>query len=129
MRPAIIGWQVGGDRDAANEDGADGWEYFGDLCGHNSAEGKADKRVGLTGIDLCSQAARVRWERFFRFGRDPVDITGLESFRQSDVGKKAVVGSDAGDKVGFHVIPIFRRISRRRIKVTKKSSAGDRRVR
>ncbi len=97
-----------------------GGKSLSDLHRHDPAKGKADKRVRFTGIDLCGQSARISPERLFRFGCDPVDITGLESFRQADMGKKAIVCADPGDKVRFHVIPIFRRIRRRRNKVTKK---------
>lgn len=113
MGAVVVRREVGGNRNAADKDGSNGRE---DLCyfnGHDAAEGESDEYIWLGGIDLRGQAAGISGEGFFRLGRDPVDEAGLESFRQANMGKDPIICADAGNKISFHVSPIFRRIRKR----------------
>lgn len=98
----IIGRKVGGNRNAADDDGAHGLIGFSDLHGHNAAERKADQYKGLAAVDLASQASGVGGEGLFLAGWDPMDVVGLKSLRQADVCEKAIVCADTGNKIRFH---------------------------
>lgn len=75
-----ISGQVIGDGDAANDDGADRRDPFGDLDGHHSAEGESDEDKGLGEIYLSGEAEGVVGEAFLVLWIGPVDIGSGESF-------------------------------------------------
>ena len=73
---------MGAEGDAADEDGADGVEVFGDFDGHDAAEGEADEDKGLGPIDLVCEAEGVVSQGFVVLRGDPVDVVCPAAFRE-----------------------------------------------
>ena len=98
--PEVSG-EVVGDRDAANNDSANGADTFGYFDGHHPAQGKSDEDKGFGGVELAGEAEGVVRQFLVHHGIDPVYIGRGIPFGKADMGKKAIVSPYAWDEIDF----------------------------